>query len=75
VGEGRGPRHGSGSLTEEPGGRGSDIGLSHQALADEIGAYAGAAETRDVGVGEDAALADKHTIRRDERRQMLGDGE
>ena len=55
-------------------GRGGDVGLPHQALADEEGADADAPTAAATSaMGEDAALADDDAVGRDQRRELLAD--
>src|SRR5690349_8184203 len=51
--------------------RRGDIGLAHQAFADQEGRHADAREPRQVGRGEDAAFADHQPLARDQRCQRL----
>ena len=48
-----------------------DIGLPHQAFADQEGRHADAFEPREIGGCENAAFADHQAILRDQRRQRL----
>src|SRR5689334_6320888 len=50
---------------------GRDVGLPHQALADQEGRHADALEAGEIGGREDAALADHQPVRRDQRRQRF----
>ena len=56
-------------------GGGGNIGLPHQALADEDGRHAGRREPREVGRRVDAAFGDDNALARDLRRQPLADRE
>src|SRR5262245_29163369 len=59
-------------LARQQGARcGSDVGLPHQALADQEGRHTDALEPGEVGLREDAALADHQTVARDQWRQRL----
>src|SRR4051812_6940924 len=60
--------------SKQRGGRGSDVALAHQALADEVCLYPDPAEPAEIGRGEDAALADEDTLTRNEGRQAFADG-
>src|SRR5690606_22167553 len=51
-----------------------DIGLPHQALADEEAAHAGGRQPLTVGVAVDPAFADQKRARWRQRREALGRG-
>ena len=53
--------------------RGGDVGLPHQALADQEGRDAGAGEAGEVGRRVDAAFADHDAVVGDARRQPLAE--
>src|SRR5690606_36905060 len=55
--------------------RGLDIGLTHQAFADEEGAHAGTREAGEIIRREDTAFADNELSLRHERGEALGRGE
>src|SRR6516225_7768703 len=55
--------------------RGCNVGLPHQALADQIGLHPGAGEAGEVGGCKNAALTDEHAILRHARRQPFAHGE
>src|SRR4051812_21704536 len=52
-------------------GRGGNVGLPHQALADQEGRHADALEPGEIGGREDAALADHQPIAGDQRRECF----
>ena len=59
------------SPRQQRAGRRGDVGLPHQAFADQEGRHADARQPREIGGREDAAFADHQAIFRDQRRQRF----